>query len=84
MYGVDRSETMVKAATDRLAPEITAGLVKLHLCSVDDMPFDTHYIDKIFHCNCYYHWPDRQRYCEEILRVLKPGGLMVITLAAFN
>lgn len=82
VYGVDRSEAMVKAAKERLAQEIDEGCVELFTASIDNMPFNSNYIDKIFHCNCYYFWDDRPKCCSEILRVLKPGGVMTTTVAS--
>ena len=82
VFGIDRSEAMVKIAQERLAQEIQEGRVELYTASVDSMPFNTHYIDKIFHCNCYYFWEDRPKCCSELLRVLKPGALMITTIGS--
>ncbi|CAN0424912.1 unnamed protein product [Lampetra fluviatilis] len=37
-------------------------------------------VDRVFHCNCYYFWPNLEEACAELFRVIKPGGLMVTTL----
>ncbi|XP_067942769.1 uncharacterized methyltransferase YdaC-like [Watersipora subatra] len=78
--GVDYSESMVSAATERLTQEIHDGLVDLQHGSVADLPYDSNSFDKIFHCNVFYFWDDCVGCCSELLRVLKPGGLMLTTL----
>uniref|UniRef100_A0A3B1IVN8 Methyltransferase type 11 domain-containing protein n=1 Tax=Astyanax mexicanus TaxID=7994 RepID=A0A3B1IVN8_ASTMX len=65
LLGVDVSEYMHQMALERMQEQILVGKVN---------------VDKVFHCNCYYFWPDLQRAAAEIHRVMKPGGLMVTTL----
>ncbi|KAG9269924.1 uncharacterized protein zgc:194242 [Astyanax mexicanus] len=80
LLGVDVSEYMHQMALERMQEQILVGKVKLILGDVAAMPFEDHSVDKVFHCNCYYFWPDLQRAAAEIHRVMKPGGLMVTTL----
>ncbi|XP_072553587.1 arsenite methyltransferase [Salminus brasiliensis] len=80
LLGVDYSEYMHRMASERLQEQIAAGKVKLFLSDVAEMPIADNSVDKVFHCNCYYFWPDLKRATKEIHRVLKPGGLMVTTI----
>ncbi|KAI1893074.1 hypothetical protein AGOR_G00140130 [Albula goreensis] len=80
LIGVDYSEYMYKVSTQRMKHLIASGKVTLHQCSVDAMPLPDSSVDKVFHCNCYYFWPDLREGAAEIHRVMKPGGLMVTTL----
>ncbi|KAJ8370373.1 hypothetical protein SKAU_G00104010 [Synaphobranchus kaupii] len=80
LFGVDYSEFMYKVASERVKGLITSGKVTLHHSSVEAMPLPDSSVDKVFHCNCYYFWPDLTAGTAEIHRVMKPGGLMVVTL----
>ncbi|XP_063065487.1 uncharacterized methyltransferase YdaC [Engraulis encrasicolus] len=80
LLGVDYSEYMHQVAGERLSALVASGKVKLHHCDVAAMPIADSIVDKVFHCNCYYFWPDLKRGAAEIHRVMKVGGLMVTTL----
>ena len=71
---------MVEAAGKRLEKEIAAGKVKLHEGSVEDLPYGDGTFDAVFHCNCYYFWPDQVQAAAEIFRVMKPNAWMVTTI----
>ncbi|XP_030625314.1 uncharacterized protein zgc:194242 [Chanos chanos] len=80
LLGVDHSEYMHQTAAKRMQDLIASGKVTLHHCDVASMPFPDNSVDKVFHCNCYYFWPDLRAGAAEIHRVMKPGGLMVTAL----
>ncbi|XP_028652345.1 uncharacterized methyltransferase YdaC-like [Erpetoichthys calabaricus] len=80
LYGLDYSEYMHKTATRRLQEQITSGKVQLILGSVEDIPLPDSNVDRVFHCNCYYFWPDLKKCSAELHRVMKPEGLMVATI----
>lgn len=77
VQGLDISEKMIDYSTKRLHNEILSGKLQIHLGSVLDMPFNNAIFDRIFHCNCYYFWPDHNLAARELSRVMKPGGVMV-------
>lgn len=80
VYGVDISDYMLSMAGRRLQKEIASGLVYLYHASVYNIPADSSYFDRIFHCNVYQFWRDQGRAADELYRVLRSGGLMVTTL----
>ncbi|XP_047447349.1 uncharacterized methyltransferase YdaC [Mugil cephalus] len=80
LIGVDYSEYMHQMAKERVKELIASGKVTLHHCDVAAMPLADSTVDKVFHCNCYYFWPDLGKGAREIHRVMKPGALMVTTL----
>ncbi|XP_026188180.1 uncharacterized methyltransferase YdaC-like [Mastacembelus armatus] len=80
LIGVDYSEYMHQMASDRMKKLVASGKVTLHHCDVAAMPLGDSTVDKVFHCNCYYFWPDLRKGAAEIHRVMKAGGLMVTTL----
>lgn len=60
-------------AKERVKEFLESGKVSLHLCDVSAMPLKDNSVDKVFHCNCYYFWPDLRKAALEIHRVIKPG-----------
>ncbi|KAK0147337.1 putative methyltransferase YdaC [Merluccius polli] len=80
LIGVDYSKYMHQMASELLKDLVASGKVKLHLCDVAAMPLADSTVDKVFHCNCYYFWPEVRKGTAELHRVMKPGGLMVTTL----
>ncbi|XP_017343243.1 uncharacterized methyltransferase YdaC [Ictalurus punctatus] len=80
LLGVDYSKYMHRMASERMQEHIASGKVTLHCCDVAAMPLEDSSVDKVFHCNCYYFWPDLKAVTSEIHRAMKPGALMVTTL----
>ncbi|XP_008284350.1 sterol 24-C-methyltransferase [Stegastes partitus] len=80
LIGVDYSEYMYQMAKEQMKELVASGKVTLHHCDVAAMPLVDSSVDKVFHCNCYYFWPDLRKGTTEIHRVMKPGGQMVTTL----
>ena len=64
-------------ASSRLKDQLATGRVHIHSYSVDNMGFDDHTFDSVFHCNCYYFWPNMDRAVSELRRVMIPGGLIL-------
>lgn len=60
-------------ASERMKDLVARGKVTLHHCDVAAMPVADSTVDKVFHCNCYYFWPDLRKGAAEICRVMKPG-----------
>lgn len=66
-------------AAERMKELIASGKVTLHLCDVAGMPLADNTVDKVFHCNCYYFWPDLRKATSEIHRVMKQGNVSTIS-----
>ncbi len=78
--GVDFSHTMVRAARKRNAAAVKAGRVELKYGDASTLPFADSTFDKVVSIHSLYFWPDATKAFAEILRVLKPGGIVVLTL----
>ena len=76
--GVDISETMLTSAAQANPALVENGRVSLKLASVDDMPLDDASIDRAVTVNCIYFWPDPAKALQEIRRVLKPAGRLIV------
>lgn len=79
--GIDISPTMVRSASRRNSSAIKSGRVELHCGDLTNLPFSPDRFDKVFTIQTLYFWPDIPHALAEIFRVLKPGGLLVITLS---
>ncbi|XP_043081308.1 uncharacterized methyltransferase YdaC-like [Puntigrus tetrazona] len=80
LLGVDFSRYMHEMASKRVKEHISRGKAVLYYSDVLTMPVEDNSVDKVFHCNCYYFWPDLKAGARAIHRVMKPGGIMVTTL----
>jgi ubiquinone/menaquinone biosynthesis C-methylase UbiE len=80
VVGVDTSETMVQLASRRNATLIRAGRVELRQGSATAIPYPNTTFDKVLAVNSFQIWRDSLAGLEEIKRVLKPHGLVVITI----
>ncbi|MCI0453700.1 MAG: class I SAM-dependent methyltransferase [Candidatus Dadabacteria bacterium] len=82
--GIDHSEVMVRQARKRNAKTIREGRVDIKLGSVSSLhEFDEDF-DKIFSINSIQFWDDPIQRLKELRRLLKPGGLIAITLQPRN
>ena len=80
--GVDLSPTMVAAARRRNARAIKAGRVKLQVGEITALPFADASFDKIFSIHTLYFWKNPALVLQELRRVLKPEGTLVLTFLA--
>ncbi len=78
--GIDFSQTMVSAARKRSAASVRAGKVDLRYGDAAHLPFADSRFDKAFSIHSIYFWPDPVPVLAEIYRVLKPDGLLVLTV----
>jgi ubiquinone/menaquinone biosynthesis C-methylase UbiE len=78
--GIDRSDVMVKQASRRNQAAVAAGRVELEQGTVSRLPFEDGTFSKVFEVNTFHHWPSPKGDLEEILRVMKPGGLLLLCL----
>lgn len=79
--GIDLSQEMVRSASRRNAQAIEAGRVTLLQGDILSLPFTDNQFDKVFSIQTLYFWSDLPRTLAEIFRVLKPGGVLVVTLS---
>ncbi len=73
LLGVDYSQYMHEMASKRMKEQISRGKSVLYYSDVVAMPIEENTVDKVFHCNCYYFWPDLKAGARAIHRVMKPG-----------
>lgn len=84
LYGIDKSFYSIERSSKRLKHGIADKKVILFNGSADSIPLNTDTIHRVYHCNCYYFWPNMRSVMREIYRVMRPGGLMITTLNLEN
>jgi SAM-dependent methyltransferase len=81
IMGLDFSKDMLVKASRRNKTLIKHGLMKLHCGDCKPTPFSSGSVDKVFAVNVVYFWHQPRDEFSEIVRILKPGGRMVLYLA---
>ena len=78
--GIDCSDAMLEMASKRNASALAAGAVDLRKGDVQSLPFADDSFDCAFAIHCMYFWPDPAAGLREIRRVLRPEGVVAITI----
>jgi ubiquinone/menaquinone biosynthesis C-methylase UbiE len=78
--GVDLSDVMVRQATRYNLDLIVTGRAELCQGSVANLPYECARFTKVLAVNNYQFWPDAELNLEEMRRVMREGGLVVICL----
>jgi ubiquinone/menaquinone biosynthesis C-methylase UbiE len=78
LVGIDISAKMVERARTKLASTGHGERTEFRQRSADKLPFQDDTLDFVVGTVSLHHWADPQASFEEIHRVLKPGGQMLI------
>lgn len=84
VYGADYSADSVAVARRTNAESIAAGRVEIVQSSVSSLPFADGMFDLITAVETHYYWPQPVSDLQELRRVLKPGGRLVIIAEAYR
>ena len=74
LYGIDISEEMLKKAKEKLL-----NTAELSLGDAECLPYENDYFDLLICSDSFHHYPNPQKAIEELYRVLKPDGHLLIT-----
>jgi ubiquinone/menaquinone biosynthesis C-methylase UbiE len=77
--GLEASKVMLGQARRRNRRAISGGRVDLRHGSVSTIPDFGGAFDVVFAVNSLHHWPDVSLGLSEVLRVLSPGGSLIVT-----
>ena len=75
--GIDVSDVMVKQASKRNREYINENKAVIKRGSVESIPFEENYFDKVVGINVSLFFPNPVENFQEIKRVLKPGGMLL-------
>jgi ubiquinone/menaquinone biosynthesis C-methylase UbiE len=84
LFGVDYAEGGVAASRGKNAQLIKEGRVEIRKASVSQLPFSDDKFDLVTAVETQYYWPDLVKDMQEILRVLKPGGTLIIIAESYK
>ena len=82
--GLDYSHASVAASLRRNRDALAAGRVAIHHGSVSNLPFPDRQFNLVIAVETHYYWPNLSKDLQEIRRVLKPGGKVVLIAEAFK
>ena len=76
IYGLDYNQTMVERAKEKMSKrEIKADIMQ---GNVESMPYDDNTFDTVVNTMAFTGYPDGQKALSEMLRVLKPDGVLLL------
>lgn len=78
--GCDFSELMIDEASSINKEWVAAGRARFVEADITQLPFEDNSFHKLLTVNTIYFWEDTLKPLTEIFRVLKPGGVAVISL----
>jgi ubiquinone/menaquinone biosynthesis C-methylase UbiE len=84
VYGVDFSWASVAFASRINKQWINTGRVEIREASVSQLPFSEHVFDLVVAVETHFWWPDLPSDMREVLRVLKPGGALIIIAEVYK
>lgn len=84
VWGVDYAEGSVLASRAKNRQMIKAGRVEIRQASVSQLPFPDDKFDLVTAIETQYYWPDLVKDMREILRVLKPGGALIVIAESYK
>ena len=84
IFGVDYSAASVATARRTNAARIATGQVDVRIASVSALPFPDNTFGVVTAVETHYYWPDLRRDLVEILRVLEPGGTLIVIAEVYR
>lgn len=84
IYGVDHSNLSVSNALKLNRRAVSKGRVKILEASVADLPFKDNSFDLVSAFETIYFWPDLEENLNEVRRVVKPGGKLLVVCEIFK
>lgn len=84
VYGIDYSAESVAASRRTNLPAIQAGRVDVRQGTVSHLPYPDGTFDVVTAIETHYYWPHLVADMREVLRVLKPGGRLVVIAETYK
>jgi len=84
VYGIDYAAGSVAASRAHNRRLIAEGKVFVEEASVSQLPFADSFFELVTAVETQYYWPDTTNDMREILRVLKPGGRLMVVAESYR
>lgn len=84
VYGIDHSKESVAMAIRTNKPWIDMARVEIREASVSRLPFSDGAFDIVTAVETHFWWPDLPAGLREVLRVLKPGGRLIVIAEVYR
>ena len=84
VYGVDFSAESIAFASRINKKWIDTGRVEIREASVSQLPFSADLFNVVTAVETHFWWPDLPSDMREVLRVLKPGGVLIIIAEVYK
>lgn len=84
VFGIDYASASVAASRRFNRTAIETGRISVEQASVQQIPFADATFDLATAFETHYYWPDCPAAFREILRVLKPGGKLLVVAEAYR
>lgn len=84
VYGVNYADGSVAASRAKNVQLIKAGRVEIRQAPVSQLPFPDDTFDLVTAVETQYYWPDLVKDMQEVLRVLKPGGRLMVIAESYK
>ena len=84
VYGIDYSEASVAVSRAQNETLVKAGRVAIEKAAVSKLPFSANEFDLVTAVETQYYWPNLLGDMQEILRVLKPAGRLVVIAETYK
>ena len=84
VFGIDFSDAAIKLTSSLNRHHINLGKVNIQKASVSSLPFSDNFFSIITAIETYFFWPDLENDMKEVLRVIKPGGKLLIVSAVYK
>jgi phosphoethanolamine N-methyltransferase len=76
VVGIDVEALIVRQGRERIAKSRHADRIEIRLAKPGPLPFETGSFDFVFGKDAWLHIPDKNAFFAEVLRVLKPAGVV--------
>ncbi|MGA7523436.1 MAG: class I SAM-dependent methyltransferase [Acidobacteriaceae bacterium] len=84
VFGIDHSDASVAASRNANAQAIARGQVDVRHGSVSELPWPDATFDLVTAVETHFFWPNLPGDVREILRVLKPGGTLILIAEVYT